>query len=306
MFRRFFILNFLALAFISFTSALLAQSEAHKSETIDRNNQMMVVFMERFNSGNMKEARKIASDMAAFSEKYKDTDMLEHKSFSTPIERELYLMKNQGSTKKVQWVEEPVADGYYLLAVLDFNERKYQDALDNMQKCVFWNPVRSSYFSERGFMYLNAGYLSDVVSAQVAYEKAIELASDESSMGAGLRGIGYVMGAKNDLEAAVAAFYLSKEFDSVSPEADEGILYIKRLFPEIDFNMTIAEAKKVLRENNIQLGYSPEHVKVLLKLASEAKLPEEQEKAEIFLSYAKILEPQNAEVEKRLKALRKK
>lgn len=305
MLRRFFILNLVTL-FLSLTSALTAQTEVNKTDFIDRNNHMMIVFMERLNNGNIKEARKIASDMAAFSEKYKDTNTVEYKSFNNNIEKELYLMKNQDSKKKVEWVEEPIADGYYFLAVLDFNEKKYQAALDNMQKCIFWNPVHGAYYSERGFMFLNAGDLTDAVSAQVAYEKAIELASDETLMGAGLRGIGYAMGAKNEIEAAVAAFYLSKEYDSASPEADEGIFHIKQLFPEIDLNMTIDEAKKVLKENNIQIGYSPEHVKVLIKLALEAKLPEEREKAEIYLSYAKILEPQNTELNKLLKALQKK
>ena len=47
---------------------------ADSTITIDKNNQMMLVFVERLKSGNTKEARKIAQEMADFSNNYKLLD----------------------------------------------------------------------------------------------------------------------------------------------------------------------------------------------------------------------------------------
>ena len=61
---------------------------ADSTITIDKNNQMMLVFVERLKSGNTKEARKIAQEMADFSKKYKDDANTEYKNFYSNIEKE--------------------------------------------------------------------------------------------------------------------------------------------------------------------------------------------------------------------------
>ncbi len=287
----------------SCNSLLTAETDGGSEAAIDRNNQMMMVFVQRLKSGNVAEARKIAKDMAAFSQKYKDTDSVEYKSFYSNIEKELYLLKNKDNKKKVVWVEEPIADGYYFLAVLDFQDKHYKDAISNIQKCIFWNPVRAAYYCERGFIFLNTTPESDLLSAQVAYEQALEYADDEETFASALRGLSFVFADKNQFEESVAAMILSKEFEPNSVEADEHLIRMKNLISGFDFNMSAKKAKEVLQKSNVQTTYSPEHVKVLIKLASELKMPEEKEKAKVFLTRALMLDPQNKEAISKMKNL---
>lgn len=273
-------------------------------DSIDKGNQMMIAFMEHIKIGDVKGARKIANDMIAPAKDYKDSDTVEYKTFYSQMEMEYYLLKNKDNKKEVKWVQEPIADGYYLLAVLDFQEKLYKDALEHIQNCVSWNPVRSAYYIERGFLYLFSGDEQNIVDAQVAYEKAIELADSSEDIAAGLRGIASVMNAKGNLPVAVAALVVSKEYDSENPDADEQILYIKREYSDFDCNMTSKEARKLLKENNIQCDYSHDHVEILVKMASKLDKPEDKEMAKILLQQATFLEPNNTDLKNKLKALK--
>ena len=301
---------FISLLFSFSVNSLNAAEPSPASKTdgisdaaIDRNNQMMMVFVQRLKSGNVAEARKIAKEMADFSQKYKDTASVEYKSFYSNIEKELYLLKNQDSKKKVVWVEEPIADGYYFLAVIDFQDKHYKDAIDNIQKCISWNPVRAAYYCERGFIFLNSGPDSDVISAQVAYEQALEYSDNEESFAAALRGLGFVFAVKSQFEESIAAMILSKEYEPNNVEADEHLIRMKNLINGYDFNMDAKKARQILSKSKIQTTYSPEHVKILIKLASELKMPEEKEKAKIFLTRALMLDPQNKEAISKMKNL---
>lgn len=299
-----FIAKIIVITFIvsSFNIAF-AQEKAQSDGVIDKNNQMMSVFVERLRSGNVEEARKIAKDMAAFSSKYKDDNTTEYKNFYSNIEKELYLLKNKDNKKKVVWVEEPIADGYYFLAVLDFQDKHYKDAINNIQKCISWNPVHSGYYCERGFIFMNSGIDADIIKAQVAYESALEYANNEEDFASALRGLAFVLAGRGEFEDSAAAMILSKEYDSSRPDADEHLLYLKRLIPSFDFNIDSTKAKKILADSKFQTTYSPEHAKILMKLASELK---DKDRAIIFLSRAQMLEPNNTEIRKKLKELQGK
>ena len=287
------------------TAVPAVSAAADSTITIDKNNQMMMAFVERLKSGNTKEARKIAQEMADFSKKYKDDAKTEYKSFYSDIEKEYYTYKNKNSKKEVVWVPEPIADGYYFLAVMDFQEKKYQDAIDNIQKCIMWNPVRAPYYCERGFIFMNCGVSADYVSAQVAYEQALECADNEEDFASALRGIGFAFAARNELEESAAAMILSQKYVPDSADAKEHLLRLKNLVPSFDFNMDVKKAKKILAESKIQTSFSPEHAVVLLNMVSGLKLPEEKEKALAFLVSANMIDPSNKAVENKLKEVQK-
>ena len=305
-------LLFLIVCFSLNTSILVAaeQGETNSENTndnaIDKYNQMMMVFVQRLKSGNVAEARKIAKEIADYSKNYKDDANTEYKSFYSNIEKELYILKNKDNKKKVVWVEEPIADGYYFLAVIDFQEGKYKEAIEDIQKCISWNPVRSPYYCERGFIFLNSGKDPDAINAEVAYLQALEYANNEEDFASALRGLSFALAARNEFDVSMAAMVLSKEFERNSVDADEHILRLKKLIPNYDFEMNAKKARQILKENKIQTTYSPEHVRVLIKLASALKKPEEKEKAIIFLTHAQMLEPMNVEVMNKLKDLQKK
>ena len=279
-----------------------------KMDAVMMTNQMMMVFMERMKSNNLKEARDVAMQMIYGFDTFVATEQKEYKSFHSAMEKELYLVleNRAGSNKTVEWIEQPISDGFYFLAILDFQEGKHDDALANLQKAIYWNPVRAAFYTERGFMFLRKNSGPDIISAQIAYQKALELADNAEDFAAALRGMAFVLVERRDLEQALACLVISKEFDATSNEADEEILFIKRADSKLVESMTIAKAKEIMKAAAIVSKYAPEHAQGLVKLADSMKSPEDAPKAILLLKKAKEMAPDNVEVQTRLKALEKK
>lgn len=287
---------------------LKVASQTVKADPVVLTNQMMLVFMERMKTGNLKEARDIANEMVFGNEKFQDTDQKVFKSFHSAMEMELFKLLEQraGGKRDVDWVEQPISDGYYFLAILDFQEGKHEEALANLQKAIFWNPVRSAFFAERGFMFLRKNSGADIVSAQVAYEKALELADNPEDFAAALRGLAFVLVERREMQKALACLIVSKEFDADETDADEEILFIKGIDPGLVGSMNLKTARDVLKNARILSTYSSEHIQVLTKLADSYKSPQDAPKAVLLLKKAKEMAPGNTEVANRLKILEKK
>jgi tetratricopeptide (TPR) repeat protein len=275
-----------------------------KADPILMTNQMMLVFMERMKSGNLNEAREVANEMIFGHEKYLDSDLKEHKSFHSAMEKELYgiIAKRAGSSKKVEWVEQPVSDGFYFLAILDFQEGRHEDALANLGKAIFWNPVRSAFYNERGFMLLKKNSGPDLTMAQVAYMKALELADNNEDLAAALRGLAFVLVERNLLDQALACLLVSKTYDASNDDADEEIMFIRRQAPALVTGMDLAKAGELLRANAIPAGFAADHVQVLINLADDYTAAKDNQKAAALLKKAMEMAPENQEVARRLKA----
>ncbi|MDN5280747.1 MAG: hypothetical protein PWR01_4712 [Clostridiales bacterium] len=310
MIRKFFITA--VLIAVVFTSVLSAQtrtaSATREIDPVVMTNQMMLVFMERMKSGALKEAREVAEEMIYGHKKLQDTDKVEYRSFHSAMEKELYELKMQreGSKKKVVWVEQPISDGYYLLAILDFQEGNHDKALETLQKAINWNPVRSAFYSERGFMFLKNRNGADLLMAQIAYQKALELADNGEDFAAALRGLAFVFVEKRRLAEALACLLVSKTFDPSSLDAEEEMLFIRRADPDLFASMSLKDAKEVLRNSGIQTEYSPEHIQVLMRLADNLSTQKAADKAVLFLRKANEMAPDNNDIKNRLKELEKR
>ncbi len=289
-------------------SATVKVAKEVKTDPMVMANQMMIVFMERMKAGNLKEAREIAQEMVFGNEKFVNDDKKEHKSFHSAMEKELYriLEKRSGSTKEVEWVQQPISDGFYFLAILDFQEGKHEDALANLAQAIFWNPVRSAFYSERGFMLLKKNTGPDFLMAEVAYHKAAELADNNEDFAAALRGLAFVLVEQRSLDQALACLMVSKTFDASNNEAEEEMLFIKQKAPDLFASMTFAKAQELMTANQIPVTFAPEHIESLMALAESYKDPKDAAKAILLLKKAKEMAPKNEEVLKRLKALEKK
>lgn len=285
-----------------------AKAPAKKMDPVLMSNQMMLVFMERMKTGNLDEAREVANEMIFGHEKYVNTDQVEYKSFHSMMEKELYqiLEKQNGSTKKVEWVEQPVSDGFYFLSVLDFQQGKHEDALANMANAIFWNPMRAAFYNERGFMLLRKNSGPDLLSAQIAYLKALELADGHEDFAAALRGLAFVLVERGQLDQALACLIVSKGHDPENNDADEEISFIQSKAPGLVNSMKFADAIELMKKNRIPTEFAPEHVQVLMKLADSYKAPQDAPKALALLKKANSLAPKNQDVANRLKTLEKK
>ncbi len=282
--------------------------DVSKIDPVKLNNQMMMVFMERMKAGNFAEAREIADQMIFGHENFRATESKEYKSFHSIMEKELYhlLEGRQGSKKEVVWVEQPISDGFYLLAMLDFQEGKHEDALANMQRAVYWNPVRSAFYCERGYMLLRNNTNPNPLMAQVAYSKALELADNPEDFAGALRGLAFILLERRQPDVALACLLVAREFTPGENDVEEELFFISRNFPTLYAGMDTAGARQILKKNRILDDYAPEHVQVLLRLADKFKDPQDAPRVVSLLHRAREMAPKNQEVNRRIQLLEKK
>lgn len=308
MYKKFiFSLLLIMIAAASLSAAEKIAAATKQVDPVVMTNQLMLVFMERMKNRDYKEAREIANEMLFGQEKLVDTDKVEYRSFHSAMENELYQLHQakNGNTKKVVWIEQPISDGYYLLAILDFQEGNHEKALKTLQKAINWNPVRAAFYTERGFMLLKNNNGPDFLMAEIAYKKALELADNGEDFAAALRGLAFVLVERGRLAEALACLLVSKTYDPSSLDAEEEMLFIRRADPDLFGSMSLQRARELLKMRNIQADYSPEHIRVLLKLADELAAKKDTEKAVLFLKKAQEMDPKNTEVAQRLKKLNK-
>ncbi len=300
-----FIFSFIAL------STLTAQDKvASASKQVDpvlMTNQLMLVFMERMKNRDYKEAREIANEMIFAHEKLVDTDTVEHKSFHSAMEFELYQerQRKNNETKEVKWVEQPISDGFYLLAMLDFQEGNHDQALASLQKAINWNPVHSAFFAERGFMLLKNKKGPDYLMAQIAYKKALELADNGEDFAAALRGLAFIAVECGHFAEGLAFLLVSKQFDPANLDAEEEMVFIRRADPDLFGSMNLTKAKELMRKNGYQTTYSPEHIQVLMRLADNFSTRKAADKSILFLKKAREMDPENAEIKQKLQSIEK-
>ncbi len=290
------------------TEKAKTESASAPSNPVLLANQMMIVFMERMKAGNFKEAREVAEEMIFGHDKYADSAIKEYKSFHSIMEKELYELqqKRAGSKKNVVWVDQPISDGFYLLSVLDFQEGKHEDALKNMSQAIFWNPTRSAFHTERGFMLIRKNSGPDLLMANVAYIKAIELADNNEDFAAALRGMAFVLVERNQLDVAYGALLIARHLEPDNTAALEEMSFIKSRAPGLSDQIDVKTARALLKKNNIPIQFSEDHVQVLIKLADSFTEPNDVEKAVLLLKKAQEMSPKNQEVARRLKILQKK
>jgi len=272
-------------------------------------NQMMITVMERIKGGNYAEARAVAKDMTFGSEKLVDTPTTETRSFSSLMGKKLYehQLKKQGrGNVQVNWTQQPIADGYYFQAMISFQEGKPDEALDLLQKAIFWDPVRAAFHVERGFMLHHQKSPIETAQIFVTYLKALELADNPVDFAAALRGIGYLFVDRRNFRAGLACYLLSRRLDPDEKTALRQIDYIRSQAPGLVKEMDETKAAALLREENVPVTFDPIHVQIRLEIANElAKDPKKGKELEAILTEALRLDPNNPEVISRLAALKK-
>lgn len=268
-------------------------------------NQMMITIMERIKAGNYAEARTVANDMVFGSEKLVDTPTAVTRSFSSLMGKKVYekmLAKEGRGNVDVKWTQQPIADGYYFLAMISFQEGKPDVALDLLQKAIYWDPVRAAFHVERGFMMHHQKSPVEAASIFITYLKALELADNPQDFAAALRGIGYLFINRRDLKSGLACYLLSRRLDPDDKTAIRQIDYIRTRSPGLVKEMDETKAAAILKAANVPPTYNPLHVQVRLEIADEIKDPKKAAEAKAILTEALRLDPNNPEIIRRLKA----
>ncbi|MFZ2959380.1 MAG: tetratricopeptide repeat protein [Candidatus Ozemobacteraceae bacterium] len=269
-------------------------------------NQMMITFMERLKAGNLAEARTIALQMIEGNEQFIDTPTKEFRSFATLMGKKLYEIqaKRAGQNVTVEWVQQPIADGFYFLAMVDYQEGKVEEALVDIQKAISWDPVRAIFHIERGFLMLHKKDNIELSMVMATYIKALELSDCAEDFAAALRGLGFVLVERNDLAAGYAAYMTSKRFDPTNPATVQEMHFIEAQAPGLAKTLDDAKSITLLTERKIPVAISRIHVDVLLTIAGELTGAHQVKELKAVLRRALALDPSNQSIVKKLTELK--
>lgn len=269
-------------------------------------NQMMITIMERMKGHNFAEARTIALQMIEGAEKIVDTPEREFRAFSSAMGKKLYEIqaKREGRNVEVVWVQQPVADGFYFLAMIDFQEGKPREALENLQKAIGWDPVRSAFHVERGFIQLQQPDGGDLALTMASYLKGAELADNAEDFSAAMRGIGYVLVEKSDLETAMAAYIVARRFDPANLASQKEIDFIKSQNPSAGKDLDEAKAAALLQQKSLPNTIAKVHSDVLLAIAGELDPAKNGKQVKALLKRALTIDPGNNAIQQRLSTLK--
>lgn len=290
------------------TAAPAARTASAPTEVdgIVLSNQMMITIMERMKAHNFPEARNVAMQMIEGADKIVDTPEREYRSFSSAMGKKLYEMqaKREGRNVEISWVEQPIADGYYFLAMIDFQEGKPREALENLQKAIGWDPVRAAFHVERGFIQLQQADGGDLALTMASYLKGAELSDNAEDFAAAMRGIGYVLVEKNDLETAMAAYIVARRFDPANPSAQKEIEFIKSQNPMAGKDLDEAKAAALLQQKSIPSTIAKVHSEVLQALAADLDPVKNAKQLKALLKRALTIDPSNTSIQQRLSTLK--
>lgn len=294
-----------SLGILFFFSSSIGAEQPSAQEMIRISNQMMLAFMSKMQDGKLSEAREIALDMIKGYEKMYADDQKDYRSFHSAMEHKLYIMK-QGSSfdeKNLIWVSQPISDGFYLLSILDFQEGRHDQALDNMQKAIHFNPMRSAFYSERGYMMIRKNTGPDFIMALVSYERALELADNPEDFAAALRGLAYVYLEQGRTRLALSCLLVAKEYQPSNLDTEEQLAIIRQQHPSMFLNTNLQIAREIMQESGLQITYSPKHIRVLLEIAEQYEQVGEKNRAKNLLERASVMAPNNIEVKRRLNSM---
>lgn len=286
------------------TAATPTKPDLAVAQVVGLSNQMMITFMERFKAGAFDKCREIAQQMILGEEKYQDTATQEFKAFNNPFEkmlRERRLQRN-GQTLTVNWVQQPIADGHYFLALLALQAGDPEKAAQEIDRAVFWNPVRAAFFNEKAFILLNQK-TPRLQDAQVAYLFALELADNLEDFAAALRGLGFIYVEKNEADVARACYLQSMVYEPKNEAARGQLALLTEHFPGIAERVTPADAPGILAKRQIPSKIDPLPIQLLSEMAGRVSLTSNKRDVLAILKRILTLDPSNAKVRQQFEAL---
>ncbi len=142
--------------------------------------------------------------------------------FNTQLEFVLYC--NMDKRRKISWTRNFLSEIYLLKGIIQFDNKKYKEAIAWYEKALRWNPVSVPIYSEILETYMK---LKDFEKFDMYFQKAIKIAVRPVEIALLYKKLGYVWIEKGNDEIAYCLLLYSKLFFP-RKEADKEIAYLEK------------------------------------------------------------------------------
>lgn len=184
---------------------------------------------------------------------------------------QFYLFINKVKVKKqIFWINLMADEAYRLLAYIAVEEKKYDNALEYLNKSLKYNPINVDSFFEIIEAYKMSGNLDNM---KESIDNLYDYLYDASSLARYYRNLGFYYIEKEKYELAFSLYLISIRYEHNNFALNE-MLYIRKKLNDSDYIIEDNEAVKMLKENDINIGISSRNLKILNNLAKDPKLNE--------------------------------
>lgn len=196
--------------------------------------------------------KKLDEFMKTFPGMFEDDKVSEYHYFTNPLE-EIIFRKYIGAKKEMQYIpdNQPLLDLYYVYGFLLLESQKYDEAEKYLKKAIKINPVSARIILELTEIYKIHTYTLNEYFMRTC--DALKYAYYPQDIARCYRNLGYYYVEENQLEAALALYIYSMEFE-VSPLAYAEIKFIQS---KNNQELSLEECIEIIDKKNIQLGVNP-------------------------------------------------
>ncbi len=185
--------------------------------------------IEQWNKANMYiKKRKFAEAENVLNKLLKAIDPIEIDKYGKVLDfnsqLEFVLYCNMDKHQKISWNRNFLSEIYTLLGVIQFDNRKYKEAISYYEKALRWNPVSFSVHSEILESYIN---MKNFEKFNIWFEKAIRISVMPIEIAILYKKAAFVYIEKGLDEVAYNLLLYSKLFFP-RPEADQEIAYLEK------------------------------------------------------------------------------
>ena len=202
---------------------------------------------------------------------YKEDQITRYFTFKDIIE--FYCSKEKlNIQKKAVWVDLRTDDAYKLLAYIASEEKKFSQAIEYLEKGLYFNPMNLGIrfeFAESYKMQKNLEKMYDSI------KNIYDYIYDPSMLSRYYRLLGYYFIEKQNYDVAYSLYAISVYYEN-SEMAHHEINYIKQQTGNPNFEKTTSEILKLLKQHNIPTTISQSNLNQLKNLSIEKEVIKKQ------------------------------
>jgi tetratricopeptide (TPR) repeat protein len=211
---------------------------------------------------------------------YSDDNVSEYKCFSNLLEEIVYkeYFKPQ---KEVRKIPENFTLVFLRYGVILFELKEFEKSEEALKRSLKYNPVKTDALFELSEIYKHNKEWDEYLNIN---KTCLDYCYTSMSLGRCYRNLGFYYIEKEDYDLAVALFYLSLNFDQESKIAQSELLYISNKTNRQIKNPDIENVKKLLFENDIELGANKLILRLAIALGKQAQSENIPDAAKYFYS----------------------
>ena len=221
---------------------------------------------------NYEPAKKILNEyLDAALNAYKEDQITRYFTFKDVIE--FYCSKEKlNIQKKLVWIDLRTDDAYKLLAYIASEEKNFSQAIDYLEKGLYFNPMNLGLRFEYAESYKMQHNMEKMYEST---KNIYDYIYDPIMLARYYRLLGYYFVEKENYDVAYSLYAISIYYEN-NEMAHHEINYIKQKTGNPDFEKTTAEILNLLKQQNIPITISESNLNQLKNLSVEKQVIEKQ------------------------------